>query len=354
MENVTSPQLSATSCQQSTKFSVIIPIYNTAEYLHRCIDSIINQDYENLEVILVDDGSTDSSPTICDDYAKRDNRIKVIHKQNEGLSPARNDGILEATGEYLVFVDSDDYLSQRSFITFHNTIEKNINLDVFTSNYQIIRPKYSQYVRCYIPENNIPVSGQDFLKTQKKHKRFKISACQYITRRLFILQNNLFFEKGILQEDILWCHQIILNAKKALALDFVHYHNVVRQGSITQSKNLDIHRGKSLIFIANKLEQEYKKIDDIELLYLLNDNLIGTFMQAFMILRGSEEWSNFKHLFNHKFIENRAKTAKNRWRVFLYTINPSVYFYTTKCTRFFGRKINTFFKYIKYQISSKK
>ncbi len=90
--------------------SVIVPIYNVEKYLPRCVDSILNQSYKNLEVILVDDGSPDNSPKICDEYAKQDNRIKVVHKQNGGLSDARNAGMEVATGEYVSFIDSDDWV----------------------------------------------------------------------------------------------------------------------------------------------------------------------------------------------------------------------------------------------------
>ena len=90
--------------------SVIVPIYNVEEYLNECVDSILNQTYKNLEIILVDDGSTDKSGIICDDYAKIDSRIKVIHKKNGGLSDARNVGIDRALGEFIIFIDSDDYI----------------------------------------------------------------------------------------------------------------------------------------------------------------------------------------------------------------------------------------------------
>ena len=93
------------------KISVIVPIYNVEDYLHRCVDSIINQTYTNLEIILVDDGSPDNCLKICDEYAKKDSRIKVVHKKNGGLSDARNAGLEIATGEYIGFVDSDDYIS---------------------------------------------------------------------------------------------------------------------------------------------------------------------------------------------------------------------------------------------------
>lgn len=92
--------------------SIIVPVYMVEQYLNRCVNSIINQTYGNLEILLVDDGSLDDCPSMCDIWAKKDERIKVIHKKNGGLSDARNKGIDEATGEYLLFVDSDDYLEE--------------------------------------------------------------------------------------------------------------------------------------------------------------------------------------------------------------------------------------------------
>ena len=90
--------------------SVIIPVYKVEKYLNKCVDSVLNQTYKNLEIILVDDGSPDKCPEICDEYAKKDDRIKIIHKQNGGLSDARNVGIEKSTGEYITFIDSDDYV----------------------------------------------------------------------------------------------------------------------------------------------------------------------------------------------------------------------------------------------------
>lgn len=90
--------------------SVIIPVYKTERYLHRCIDSLVNQDYKNIEIILIDDGSPDHCGNICDEYAKKDKRIRVIHQENQGISVARNAGIKKSCGEYICFVDSDDYV----------------------------------------------------------------------------------------------------------------------------------------------------------------------------------------------------------------------------------------------------
>ena len=113
--------------------SIIVPIYNVEQYLRKCIDSIINQTYKNLEILLVDDGSPDNCGQICDEYAKKDDRVKVIHKENGGLSSARNCGIEHATGKYIAFVDGDDFVS-KNYISNLFTIIKKYNADISLTN----------------------------------------------------------------------------------------------------------------------------------------------------------------------------------------------------------------------------
>ena len=119
------------------KVSVIVPVYKVEEYIDVCINSIINQSYKNLEIILIDDGSPDKCGKICDNYCKIDNRIKVIHQENGGLSSARNAGILKATGDYLVFIDSDDYVNPLYIEKLYDTI-KSTNTLIGACNYKNI------------------------------------------------------------------------------------------------------------------------------------------------------------------------------------------------------------------------
>lgn len=105
--------------------SIIVPVYNVEKYLNRCLDSILNQTFTDFELILVDDGSTDNSGIICDEYKTKDNRIKVIHKENGGLSSARNAGLDIARGRYIGFVDSDDFISKDMYQILYNEAEKN-------------------------------------------------------------------------------------------------------------------------------------------------------------------------------------------------------------------------------------
>lgn len=118
----------------SCTISIVVPIYKVERYLEKCVDSIIDQDYRNLEIILVDDGSPDRCPQICDEYAQKDSRVKVIHKENGGLSDARNAGIKVATGEYIAFVDSDDYLTESHISTLLYTMKK-YDADISACNY---------------------------------------------------------------------------------------------------------------------------------------------------------------------------------------------------------------------------
>ena len=116
------------------KVSIVVPIYNVEKYLEQCIDSIINQTLKEIEIILVDDGSPDNCPQICDDYVKKDSRIKVVHKTNGGLSSARNAGIEIATGDYIGFVDSDDYIELDMYEKMYNIAIEN-NVDFVMSDY---------------------------------------------------------------------------------------------------------------------------------------------------------------------------------------------------------------------------
>ena len=135
------------------KISVIVPVYKVEAVLKKCLDSIITQTYENLEIILVDDGSPDISGKICDEYSKRDSRVKVIHKKNAGVAAARNSGLKVATGEYCTFVDSDDYVSPNIYQILLNSIVSSKS-DVAICNIE------------YFDDNNIPIYKESPLKDE--------------------------------------------------------------------------------------------------------------------------------------------------------------------------------------------
>ncbi|MBU5337314.1 glycosyltransferase [Intestinibacter bartlettii] len=205
--------------------SVIVPIYKVEEYLERCINSILNQTYKNLEIILVNDGSPDKCPNICEEYAKKDDRIKVIHKQNGGLSDARNYGLNIAIGKYISFVDSDDY------------IEKNMYQDMINE----LRMKKADIVSCAI--NNVysdrSVSSdieervydtESALKDLILGKNLNQTVWNKLYKKDVI--NGILFEKGKINEDDFWTYQVFANSKKIITLNKVLYNYIHRESSI--------------------------------------------------------------------------------------------------------------------------
>ena len=145
--------------------SIIVPVYKVEPYLNKCVDSIINQTYKNIEIILVDDGSPDNCGKICDDYTKKDSRIKVIHKKNGGLSDARNYGIEASIGDYIMFVDSDDYISANMCEILLKTAKK-YNADIINCNFEeVFSNAESRINRQAVNKNEEVFSNLDMLKT---------------------------------------------------------------------------------------------------------------------------------------------------------------------------------------------
>ena len=209
--------------------SVIVPVYNVAEYLPECVDSIINQTYKNLEIILVDDGSTDACPDICDEYAKRDSRIRVIHKKNGGLSDARNVGLDICTGEWIGFVDSDDYIAHDMYEKLYcSVVEAKADVSVCQS----IKDKngkllYSNYKR----GNEILSSKEDMIN------RMFCGGVQTIAVWLKLYRKNVFldlrFPVGKTNEDAFIILSIIDNTAKMVIIPDALYYYRLRIGSIT-------------------------------------------------------------------------------------------------------------------------
>ncbi|UMB60335.1 glycosyltransferase [Lutibacter sp. A80] len=217
--------------------SVIVPVYNVEDYLHKCIDSIINQTFHHLEIILVNDGSTDTSAQICDNYAKKDTRIKVIHQSNAGVSVARNKGIEIAMGEYITFIDSDDFIEEDFIETLYTTSKKN-NLDIVISNFhkeqeEIINERKSNFSttkvfdRLEIQEKIIPF----FLKEDGLN-----SCCNKIYKADLIKNNAINFPIGITNgEDALFNLQCFNKATKVQFINYAGYYYREVTGSATRN-----------------------------------------------------------------------------------------------------------------------
>lgn len=220
------------------KVSVIIPVYNVEKYLNECVDSVLSQTYQNFEIILVDDGSTDKSGDICDKYASDDDRIKVVHKENGGLSDARNCGLKEAQGEYIYFLDSDDFICETALEEAYTKIEKEKCDFVFfdalsftdeNSDYSIKQ----NYVRKYTYDTD---KGIAVLGKQLKNKEYHSSACMMLIDTGFLRKSGITFLKGILYEDMLFTYSLYAMAEKVCQLSRTVYHRRYRSGSIMTSR----------------------------------------------------------------------------------------------------------------------
>lgn len=194
------------------KFSIVIPVYKTKEYLDCCVESVISQTYGNFEVILVDDGSPDCCGVMCDDWAKKDGRIVAIHQENGGLSAARNTGIHCASGDYLLFLDSDDWWVSALVLEQIARQLDRTGADVLSFNY--CKSYNGKLEPMYFPED-LPSSETAQTLAQMVRSDFWVTgACNKAIRRTLLTENNLFFRTGITSEDIDWTLRLALCAER--------------------------------------------------------------------------------------------------------------------------------------------
>lgn len=243
------------------QFSIIVPIYNVEKYLSACIDSILAQTYSDYEIILVDDGSTDTSPQICDQYANQYACIHVIHKPNGGLSDARNVGLNSARGEYVFFVDSDDYLIAPNVL--QRIVKKLGNTpDVVAFN----------YVKWFESTGRISANGDDLSVCSdllRPHERslelidkgsFSTSAWSKVIRRAFLTDNHIEFEKGLLGEDNDWYYKVVSHLTSLELINEPLYVYRQRGGSITKT-----YTNKNLEHLLWIIEKWIRFVNDSEL-----------------------------------------------------------------------------------------
>ena len=231
------------------KLSIIVPIYGVEQYLRKCVDSLLNQDIPSseYEIILVDDGSPDNCPQICDSYAAEHDNIRVVHRENGGLSAARNSGIEVAQGEYVMFVDSDDYVERNVLKGLLTQVERD-NLDVLRYRLQYVNPQYE----VYNPYKTDPFKGNDYSEEPTDGITFlntrMSTACYawaFIIKRDLIVDSrqskvdrqDCLFTPGIYFEDTDWTPRMLVRAKRVASTKTVVYNYLQREGSITNAVN---------------------------------------------------------------------------------------------------------------------
>lgn len=340
----------------SSKISIIIPVYNVERYLEQCIESVINQTYNNLEIILINDGSTDSSGLICDDYALKDRRISVIHKENKGLSDTRNVGILNATGEYLMFLDSDDWLDLSTCELALNTAKENNAELVFWS---YIR----EYESISLPKKIIlsELSQIVFEKSDVKNKLQRrivglvneelnnpgnmdslVTACMKLYKTVAIRNIEFVDTKEIGTEDMLFNLYAFSNINKAVYInkELYHYRRDNKE-SLTSTNDHNLYYKWKNLF--NLIEQYLIENDYEEVFFQAYNNriclsIIGlglnvakdnnlSYRQKIDFLNGvldNPTYSNAFKTLNLQYFDTKWKLfflfAKCKWTTFLYSM----------------------------------
>lgn len=242
------------------KISIIVPIYNVEKYINKCIESIINQTYTNLEIILVDDGSPDNCGKICDEYAKKDRRIKVIHKKNGGLSDARNKGINLATGDYIMYVDSDDYLELTACEELFDVITKT-NSDIVCFNL-VKKNEFGEIIdnnNIYSQENTKKIIKMTYKEAMidnlyRKNIRYEAGSKIYINK----IAKKIEFPINMLAEDYATFYKFLNQTNNIVFYDRCLYNYIQRAGSIMSEKKVKLYTD---IFITEK--NIYKELDNI-------------------------------------------------------------------------------------------
>lgn len=270
--------------------SVIVPIYKVEKYLNKCVDSIINQSYKNLEIILVDDGSPDKCGEICDKYVEKDSRVKVIHKQNGGLSDARNAGIDIAKGDYLLFVDSDDWINKYMI--------ENLVLFATDKNLDIVECKFiSVHDRREIKDEVNVGECKIFSNIEALENHFNgegVYRCVWNKLYRKYLFDDLRFPKGKVAEDLHTTYKLLFKANKVGLIDFVGYYYYIRENSIMGKGGL-----KLIISTYEGIKDQNEFItENVNILKLkINDIYFKTLIKTFSYLenyKGTENIENYK------------------------------------------------------------
>ena len=297
-------------------FSIVVPVYKVEQYLRRCIDSLLAQTYRDFEIILVDDGGTDSCPEICDVYAEVDPRIKVIHKPNGGLSDARNAGLRAAVGEYVLFVDSDDSIVPDTLERFAEITDGKYDLICGDGNVIGGDLQFSHISQVGA------FAGKDFLKKSVSNGRMPMASVLNLYRREFLVTNQLSFKVGILHEDEQFTPRTLLKAESVYNSGIVFYNYYIHDGSITQKRDMR-KNATDLYDTCCELAEIYSGLQDIELRKLLLDSLVVKYLHIFQVSRIYKYGKKYIH---KRFVLRYAYQVKTRLKAYLFCFSCRIYY----------------------------
>ena len=312
------------------RYSIIIPVYNVQEYLVRCVESIVDQNYpkDKLQVLLVDDGSTDNSGALCDAFADSYSFIEVYHKTNGGLSDARNYGMERATGEYILFLDSDDYLSADACAKFNEAIAAQPKKPDVVAAAMVKHIREEEILVGRVSEGFL--TGEEFLATELNNGKFCVAACSYVFKRTLLVENELIFWKGMLHEDEDFTPRALLAAKSVLSTNIRFYHYVIRENSITTKKD---RTPNAICFfqISKKLTPMFDALPNATLRKLLKTHLAKIMYKA---ICDAELFTKEKrqHI-DYKLLRENSIFAFEKLRYCITRISPKLLYSITTLRR---------------------
>lgn len=309
-------------------FSIIVPVYRVEEYLERCVRSLIDQTYSDIEIILVDDGSPDRCPAMCDGYAASDHRIKVIHKENGGPSSARNAGIHAATGEYILFVDADDYILPDTCKRFAEFIQNGDRADLFIG--RLINEDgtpFSPETEAVIGEK---YDGETFYV--RFHSAILASPVTAAYRRDFLINRRLSFLQGRCHEDNDFVPRVFLSADSVVYTGLDFYVRVIRPESITTRKD----KRKNvvdLLAISYGLEDLARQQQRKETKKTLQTAICDSYFSLFYEADVFQFEDDYRKYIDKGLVWRTAKTPRNRLRALLFCFSPRLYLRVRKSVK---------------------
>lgn len=308
------------------KISVIVPVYNTEKYLRRCLDSLVNQSMQDIEIIVVNDGSKDNSQSIIEEYEKKYPIVKGYIKENGGLSDARNFGVEKATGEYLCFVDSDDYIDLNLFLNLYLVVKPEVEMLKYKA--VIINEEAKELEKIDGPVFD-PASGEEAFSKLMGNDLFLENAWLYMYKTSFYKENNFKFAKGKYHEDLGLVPLIMLKAKSVMSVKAYGYFYVQTNDSITRSPDysktvkriydvLDLY--DNMIEVVSKYDVKKESFENIKIFYS-NILILKT-----AELKKEDKKKYIKELKNRKIINNiKARNAKQLLKKVILNISIPLY-----------------------------
>lgn len=303
------------------KFSLIIPAYNVEKYIKKCLDSVLNQTYNNYEIIIINDGSTDNTSKILESY-KSDKKIKIINQENKGLSNARNTGVSNAKGDYILFIDSDDFIEKELLEILNKTIK-----DEDLVRFQIrILDETNKIIKEYKEETFNNLNGIEAFNKLSKYNLVELAVC-YAYKKDTFLKNNYKFEEKTYHEDFGLIPYIIISSKKVTSINYIGYNYLQRKNSIMNNTDYEKEIKKS-----NDVLKHYKN------LIKWSQNIEGdltiykSFIANSVILKSlnlkEKDYKNYiKKLKEYKVYDDLLTNNKeNKIKKILIKISPKLYY----------------------------